>query len=137
MATLTASAIGSCDSLCYQTDVNGRHVLVTDEPEETGGTDMGPAPHELLPAALASCISTMLSLYAKSRGMHIGDIRVDVEYEPESTPRVLDVTICLPETVPDDLLMRLRRIVQTCPVKQAFEAGFVIHESVEMPALDG
>jgi putative redox protein len=137
MASLTASAIGSCESLCYQTDVNGRHVLVTDEPEVIGGTDMGPAPHELVPAALASCISTMLSLYAKGHGLHIGDIRVDVEYDPEVTPRLLDVTICLPETVPDDLLMRLRRVVQTCPVKQAFEAGFVIHENVEMPALDG
>jgi putative redox protein len=137
MATLTASAIGSCDSLCYQTDVNGRHVLVTDEPEAIGGTDLGPAPHELLPAALASCISTMVSVYAKTRGQHIGDIRVDVEYDPEATPRVFDVTICLPETVPDDQLMKLRRVVQTCPVKQAFEAGFVIHENVEMPALDG
>ena len=133
---MTASAIGSCDSLCYQTDVNGRHVLVTDEPEAIGGNDLGPAPHELLPAALAACISTMLSLYARRQRMHIGDIRVDVEYDAHATPRIFDVTICLPETVPDDQLMRLRQVVQTCPVTQAFEAGFVIHENLEMPALD-
>jgi putative redox protein len=136
MAIITASAIGSCDSLCYQTDVNGRHVLVTDEPEVIGGTDLGPAPHELLPAALASCVATMLSLYAKKRGMHIGDIRVDVEYDTEAVPRTFDLTVCLPETVPDDQLMRLRSVVQTCPAKRAFEAGFVVHENVEMPALD-
>jgi putative redox protein len=136
MAIITASAIGSCDSLCYQTDVNGRHVLVTDEPEAIGGTDLGPAPHELLPAALASCVATMLSLYAKGQGMHIGDIRVDVDYDTDAVPRIFDVTVCLPDTVPDDQLMRLRRVVQTCPAKRAFEAGFVVHENVEMPVLD-
>jgi putative redox protein len=136
MATLTATAYGSADTLRHVTDVNGRHILVTDEPEAIGGTDEGPAPHELLPAALASCISTMLALYAQRRGLNFGDIRVDVDYDSETTPRRLDVTVCLPDDLPDDQLARLARVVQSCPVKQAFEAGFVVYESIEMPALD-
>ena len=137
MATFTASTYGNCSSLRHVTDVNGRHLLVTDEPEHLGGTDEAPAPHELLPAALAACISTMVSLYAQRRGWEIGDFRVDVEYETEAEPRELDVTVCIPESVPDDQMARLMRVVQSCPVKRAFEAGFVIHEHVEMPALDG
>ena len=136
MATFTATTYGSGDDLRHVTDVNGRHLLVTDEPESIGGTDEGPAPHELLPATLSACIATMLSLYAKRRGLNVGEIRVDVDYDTETTPRRLDVTVCMPPGFPDDDLGRLMRVVQSCPVKQAFEAGFVISESVEMPALD-
>jgi putative redox protein len=136
MATFTATTYGSGDTLRHVTDVNGRHILVTDEPEATGGTDEGPAPHELIPAALSACISTMLSLYARRRGLDIGDIRIDVEYDSDVDPRRLDVTVCIPDNWPDDQLARLMRVVQSCPVKQAFEAGFVVHENVEMPALD-
>jgi putative redox protein len=136
MATFTATTYGTGDELRHVTDVNGRHLLVTDEPEAIGGTDDGPAPHELLPATLSACIATMLSLYAKRRGLDTGDIRVDVDYDTETTPRRLDVTVCMPPGFPDDDLGRLMRVVQSCPVKQAFEAGFVINENVEMPALD-
>jgi putative redox protein len=136
MATFTATTYGSGDELRHVTDVNGRHLLVTDEPEAIGGTDEGPAPHELLPATLSACIATMLSLYAKRRGLDIGDIRVDVDYDTATTPRRLDVTVCMPPGFPDDDLGKLMGVVQSCPVKQAFEAGFVVHENVEMPALD-
>ena len=61
--------------------MNGRHVIITDEPLSLGGTDTGPAPHELLPAALASCISTMIVLYAKRKAWDLDDVRVDVGYD--------------------------------------------------------
>ena len=34
---------------------NDHHQVVADEPEDTGGTDEGPSPQELLAASLASC----------------------------------------------------------------------------------
>ena len=52
-----------------------------------GGTDTGPAPHELLPVTLASCISTMIALYAQRKQWDIGEIRVDVVYDYEREPR--------------------------------------------------
>ena len=48
--SFTASARPVNGSLRHEIDVNGRHTIVTDEPEGLGGTDTGPAPHELLPA---------------------------------------------------------------------------------------
>jgi putative redox protein len=49
--TATARRVG--ETLRHEVDVNGRHSIVTDEPTSLGGTDSGPAPHELLQATLA------------------------------------------------------------------------------------
>jgi uncharacterized OsmC-like protein len=38
--------------------IDGKHRLITDEPEAVGGEGSAPSPHELLPAALAACVST-------------------------------------------------------------------------------
>ena len=48
--SLTATARSIGDTFRQEVLVDGRHRLVTDEPGEVGGTDTGPAPHELLPA---------------------------------------------------------------------------------------
>jgi putative redox protein len=128
--TMTACSIGPGDDLRHEVCINGRHLLYTDEPASIGGTDTAPAPHELLPAALASCISTMVALYAKRRDWDIGEIRVDVAYDHRAEPREFDVTVELPEGLTSDQVERLTKVAQTCPVKRAFEAGFVVRENV-------
>lgn len=127
---MRATAVGGTDSLRHEVYVNDRHVIHTDEPEELLGTDTEPAPHELLPAALASCISTMVALYAKRKGWEIGDVLVEVEYDYKAEPREFSVDVYLPEGLTDEQSARLTRVAETCPVKRAFEAGFVVHERV-------
>ena len=129
---LTASARRDRASLRHTVDVNGRHTIITDEPESLGGGDTGPAPHELLPATLASCIATMIALYAQRRDWDIGEPRVDVAYDTEADPRRFDVTVLLPERLSADQLERLRRVADTCPVRRALEAGFDFCERVEL-----
>jgi len=41
------------------------HTFVTDEPLEVGGEDAGPNPYTLILAALGSCISMTVTLYAR------------------------------------------------------------------------
>lgn len=127
---MTALAQGGPDDLRHVVCVNGRHFIHTDEPEALGGTDSDPAPHELLPAALASCISTMVALYAKRKGWDIGDVGVAVAYDYKADPRKLDVTVRLPAGLTEEQAERLTRVAETCPVKRAFEAGFVVRERV-------
>lgn len=84
--TMTAVARSINGGRRHEVDVNHRHVIVTDEPEGLGGSDTGPAPHELLPAMLASCASTMIALDARTREWELGEVIVEVVYDPPSTP---------------------------------------------------
>jgi uncharacterized OsmC-like protein len=52
--SLTATARSIPGTLRQEVLIDGRHQLVTDEPPSLGGGGAGPAPHELLPAALAA-----------------------------------------------------------------------------------
>jgi len=128
--TATARTVGN--SLRHEVDVNGRHTIITDEPTSVGGTDEGPAPHELLPATLASCISTMVAMYAKNRGWPLDGVSVDVEYDAGSVPRHFDVTVNLPAGLAPEQVRRLTRVADTCPVRRALEAGFAFDERIEL-----
>jgi putative redox protein len=128
--TMTASARSIEGTLHHEIDLNGRHTISTDAPERLGGSDIAPAPHELLPAMLASCVSTMIRLYAQARDWELEDVRVDVAYDPDSSPRHVQMTVHLPEGLTPDQLKRLRRVAHTCPVKRALEAGFTFDQKV-------
>jgi len=130
--SFTASARSIDGTLRHQVDVNGRHIIITDEPESLGGTDTAAAPHELLPAVLASCISTMIVLYAQRKEWDLGEVRVDVDYDYESEPRRFDVTVHLPAGLTDDQVTRLKRVADTCPVRRALEGGFAFDERISI-----
>jgi len=127
---MTAVARSVAGELRHEVDVNGRHLIVTDEPERLGGTDAGPAPHELLAAMLASCASTMITLYARTKDWELSDVRVEAEYDSESTPRHVDLRIYLPDGLTADQVRRLRKVADTCPAKRALEAGFTFDEQL-------
>ena len=124
--TATAQPING--TLRHEIDVNGRHSITTDEPNGLGGTDTAPTPHELLAATLASCVSTMLALYARSRDIDLAELRVDVDYDADASPRHVEITIHLPDHLTDDQVKRLEKVAETCPVRRALEAGFTFNE---------
>jgi putative redox protein len=130
--TATAHPVGG--TLRHEVDVNGRHTIFTDEPERLAGSDTGPAPHELMAAMVAACVSTMISMYASSRGWELEGVSVDVTYDPEPTPRHAEVIVHLPAGLRDDQVRRLRRVAQTCPARRALEAGFTFDELVVFDA---
>jgi putative redox protein len=130
--SMTATARRMGNTLSFEVDVNGRHVIVTDEPEGLGGTDEGPAPHELLPAMLASCVATMISMYAQNRDWNIGEISVDVSYDNESVPRRVSIDVHLPDDLTADQQRRLQRVAETCPARRALETGFAFEERVDL-----
>jgi putative redox protein len=124
--TATARRVGA--TLEHEVDVNGRHAIVTDEPARLGGSDRGPAPHELLPATLAACAATTVAMYAESRGWDIGEIAVDADYDTDSTPRRVSLALHLPDDLTPRQRRRLERVANSCPARCALEAGFVFEE---------
>jgi putative redox protein len=56
----------------------GAHQLSVDEPTEFGGTDAGPSPYDLLLAALGSCTSMTIGLFARRKNWPLQEIVVSL-----------------------------------------------------------
>lgn len=59
----------------------GNHGLLADEPESYGGMDTGPAPYDLLSAALGACTTMTLRMYADFKKLDLPRVAVTVEHE--------------------------------------------------------
>ena len=110
------------------------HELVADEPEKVGGSDAGPSPQELLAASLASCTAITIEMYANRKGWDIGDIAVDVDYEPaqRGSPTKFTMKVLLPKELPEEQRERLMQIAAKCPVHRTLEGEVMFDESVEL-----
>ena len=129
MLTARARSVGG--TLRQEVLVDGRHRLVTDEPEHLGGEGSGPAPHELFPAAVASCVSTTMLMYARTKGWELGQVTVDVDYDNTSTPRRFEIAIRVDGDLTSGQLARLEKVAASCPVRRAVESGIVFQETLE------
>ena len=119
----------------FRTDViAGGHALVADEPASAGGTDAGPSPYDLLAAALASCTSMTLKMYAahKKVGLESATVRVrhdriharDCE-DCETTEGRIDRferEIVLTGDPTDEQRERMLEIADRCPVHRTLHA---------------
>jgi len=132
--SLTASAHSVPGTLRQEVLIAGRHRLVTDEPESVGGDGSAPAPHELLPAALAACVSTTLVMYARTKEWELDEVEVDVDYDHRSTPRRFEIDIRLTGDLSAAQLDRLEKIAAACPVRRAIESGIEFVERIELRA---
>jgi putative redox protein len=133
--SLTATARSVPGTLRQDILIDGRHHVTTDEPARLGGEGCGPAPHELLPAALAACTSATLGAYGRTKQWDLGEISVAVVYDNKSVPRHFDLTIRFTGDVGDDQLIRLRKVAAACPLRRAIEAGFAFDERLERSRL--
>jgi putative redox protein len=112
----------------------GDHTLTADEQKKSGGNDEGPAPQELLAAALASCSAVTIEMYADRKGWDIGDVSVDVIYEPaqRGSPTRFEISVNLPKELPEDQRKRLMQIVTRCPVHRTLEGEVIFEEKLAL-----
>jgi putative redox protein len=132
---MRATARRSGGRLKHEIEFDGdRHHLVADEPADDGGADEGPSPQELLAASLASCSAITMEMYALRKGWDIGDVVVDVDYEPaqRGSPTKFKMTVKLPKELPEDQRQRLMQIVAKCPVHRTLEGEVMFDEQLEL-----
>ena len=128
-------AIARRNSGKFAQDVEIRtHHVTADEPEDNGGDDSGPSPQELLAASLASCTAITVEMYAKRKGWDVGDVAVDVDYEPaqRGSPTRFVMSVKFPKELPEDQRERLMQIAAKCPVHRTLEGEVMFEESVEV-----
>ncbi len=103
----------------YKTTLqNDRHEILSDEPEDKGGSDLGPAPSELLCGALAACTTITLRMYADRKQWDLEEIKVEVSLERDKTQNVtrMQCQIELTGDLTDEQRERLMEIADKCPV---------------------
>lgn len=70
---------GNADGFAQQI-VAGSHHLRGDEPLSEGGTDTGPSPYDLLLAALGSCTSMTVAMYARRKNWPLARVTVELRH---------------------------------------------------------
>ncbi|HEY3222043.1 MAG TPA: OsmC family protein [Gemmatimonadales bacterium] len=116
----------------------GRHHLVADEPVDVGGSDRGPGPYELLLAALGSCMSMTIALYARRKAIPLRRVVIQLshsrDYENDcencmTEDRRLDrvrIRLELSGDFSTEQRAKLVEIAHKCPVHRTLSAGIKI-----------
>src|ERR671910_2131536 len=130
---MRATARRENGTLRHEVEMRG-HTLVADEPKDEGGEDSGPSPQELLAASLASCTAITVEMYANRKGWDIGDVAVDVDYEPaqRGSPTRFAMIVRLSKELPEDQRQRLMQIAAKCPVHRTLEGEVKFEERLEV-----
>jgi putative redox protein len=130
---MRATARRENGTLKHNVEIRSHHVTA-DEPEQNGGSDSGPSPQELLAASLASCTAITIEMYADRKGWQIGDVVVDVDYEPaqRGSPTRFEMAVSLPKELPEDQRERLLQIAAKCPVHRTLESEVMFEERLEL-----
>jgi putative redox protein len=110
------------------------HRLTADEPEKQGGDDAGPSPEELLAASLASCSAITMEMYASRKGWDVGEMVVDVDYEPahRGSPTRFAMEVQFPKELPEEQRERLLQIAAKCPVHRTLEGEVMFEETISL-----
>ena len=118
-----AHARGSIGQIDYKVAIAARqHRLSADEGPELGGQDAGPAPFEILCAALCACTAITLRMYAERKGWPLTAAHVDAHYADGAIARVLT----LEGALDDAQRARFADIAERTPVTLALKQGVPI-----------
>jgi len=107
------------------------HQLQADEPAANGGTDSGPAPYELLLAALAACTSLTLRMYAERKGWQLGRVEVDAHFSRDDCGlENIERTVRFGNILSPEQRQRLAEICEKTPVTKTLRGGTPIRTTL-------
>jgi len=92
------------------------HTVIADEPQDLGGTDLGPSPGQFLMISLASCTAITLRMYADRKNWEVTKIKVEVSSEKVENKTLFKREISFEGAVDDEQRKRLLQIANSCPV---------------------
>ena len=115
------------------------HSFITDEPIEAGGEDAGPDPYTLLLAALGSCISMTVTLYARRKQWPLEKVTIRLRQDriyakdceecvqnKEGYIHRIERLVSFSGPLTEEQRARLEEIAHKCPVHKTLSSEIVI-----------
>jgi putative redox protein len=134
--------VTSLANLQNEVRYEGGRAFTTDEPAALGGDGAGPDPYTLLAAALGSCISMTVRLYARRKGWPVGRVTVrlsqrrqhardcaECETEGEAFVHRIERAVEIEGDLTEEQHARLQEIAHKCPVHRTLTSEIVVAEA--------
>jgi putative redox protein len=136
--------VTSQKNLQNQVTLPNGQTMITDEPANVGGEDAGPDPYSLLLAALGSCISMTVTLYARRKQWPLEQVSVRLRQNRvhskdceecaenfEGYVHRIERSVTLVGNLTDEQHARLQEISHKCPVHKTLTSPIVIADRIE------
>jgi len=138
--------VNSLSNLRNEVSFGDGHTLVTDEPAEVGGEGAGPDPYSLLLAALGSCVSMTVTLYARRKGWPLERVAVRLrqrrvhakdcalcESTAEGFVHHIERSVRLEGSLTEEQRARLQEVAHKCPVHRTLTGEVFVTEFSDEP----
>ena len=132
--------VTSLTNLQNEVRYGANQILITDEPPSAGGDGAGPDPYTLLLAALGSCISMTVTLYARRKDWPLERVTVRLRQRrihaqdcqdcqtSEGFVHRIERSVSFTGALTEEQLARLEEISHKCPVHKTLTSEIVIAE---------
>lgn len=116
----------------------GAHRLAADEPADSGGSDRGPDPYDLLLASLGACTSITLTMYAQREELPLRGVTTRLQHSKVHADDCgdcdsengkidwIDLSIELDGPLSDEQRSELLEVAHKCPVHQSLTSETII-----------
>ena len=107
------------------------HFLRADEPQQYGGSDLGPNPYDLLLMSLGACTSMTMRMYANFKKLPLEDVTIRLLHERVHAEDCIDCDdkieritrrICVAGDLSEEQRRKLLEIADKCPVHRTLES---------------
>ena len=109
------------------------HKMIADEPKNYGGSNLGPTPYDFLAAALGSCTSMTLNMYARHKKLAVRNVTTRVTHDKVHAKdcedcqtqngfiHILKREITIDGDLTEEQRKRMLAIADKCPVHKTLE----------------
>ena len=136
---MSRSVVVEAGRLRYEQSVLvGPHLLQGDEPVSVGGSDVGPNPYELLLAALGTCTSITVRMYADRKQWPLESVHIELSYarvhaddciacdKEQKLVDGIEMELRFRGELSESQRQRLTEIANKCPVHRTLESTIPI-----------